>query len=121
MPVYEYECKNCGQRFDKIQPVTSEALTECVLCGKGPIRRVFQPVGVIFKGSGWYSTDNRNSNKSSQASGSGSGGESRPSAAGSDDGKSKSEKSDTSDKTDKSDKSENSGKSSAAASKSSDD
>lgn len=84
MPVYEYECKNCGQRFDKIQPITSDPLTECVLCGKGPIRRVFQPVGVIFKGSGWYSTDNRSSNKSggSSSSNSGSSSEAKPASGG---------------------------------------
>lgn len=64
MPVYEYECKQCGSRFDKMQPITAEPLSECVNCGQGPIRRVFQPVGVIFKGSGWYITDNRNSSKS---------------------------------------------------------
>jgi putative FmdB family regulatory protein len=64
MPVYEYECKQCGSRFEKMQPITAEPLSECVNCGQGPIRRVFQPVGVIFKGSGWYITDNRNSSKS---------------------------------------------------------
>ncbi len=64
MPVYEYECKNCGQRFEKIQPVTADPLSECMLCGQGPVRRVLHPVGVIFKGSGWYITDSRNSGKS---------------------------------------------------------
>lgn len=66
MPVYEYECKNCGQRFDKMQPITAEPLTECINCGEGPIKRVFQPVGVIFKGSGWYINDSR---KSTEAKG----------------------------------------------------
>ncbi|MEA2573428.1 MAG: hypothetical protein QOH93_726 [Chloroflexia bacterium] len=64
MPVYEYQCKNCGKRFEKIQPVTSDPLSVCELCGQGPIRRVLHPVGVIFKGSGWYVTDNRSSGKS---------------------------------------------------------
>jgi putative FmdB family regulatory protein len=59
MPIYEYECKECGQRFEKMQPVTAEPLTECINCGKGPVRRVFHPVGVIFKGSGWYINDSR--------------------------------------------------------------
>jgi len=63
MPVYEYECKQCGSRFEKMQPITAEPLSECVNCGQGPIRRVFQPVGVIFKGSGWYITDSRSSSK----------------------------------------------------------
>jgi|SRR5687767_10901178 len=59
MPLYEYECKSCGKRFEKIQPVTAPPLTECLECGSGPIRRIFHPVGVIFKGSGWYITDSR--------------------------------------------------------------
>ncbi|HVF99005.1 MAG TPA: FmdB family zinc ribbon protein [Chloroflexia bacterium] len=70
MPVYEYQCKNCGQRFEKIQPVMSDPLTECLLCGQGPIRRVLHPVGVIFKGSGWYVTDNRSSGRAGSSSGS---------------------------------------------------
>lgn len=63
MPIYEYECKGCGTRFDKMQPIHAEPLVVCLNCGEGPIRRVYQPVGVIFKGSGWYITDNRNSSK----------------------------------------------------------
>jgi putative FmdB family regulatory protein len=63
MPVYEYECKHCGSRFEKMQPVTAEPLSECIECGQGPLRRIFHPVGVIFKGSGWYVTDSRNSGK----------------------------------------------------------
>jgi putative FmdB family regulatory protein len=59
MPVYEYECRNCGTRFEKMQSITAEPLTECLNCGKGPVRRVLHPVGVIFKGSGWYITDSR--------------------------------------------------------------
>jgi putative FmdB family regulatory protein len=61
MPIYEYECKNCQTRFEKMQSITADPLTECVNCGSGPIRRVLHPVGVIFKGSGWYITDNRKS------------------------------------------------------------
>jgi putative FmdB family regulatory protein len=65
MPLYEYECNSCGKRFEKMQPVTAPALTECLECGSGPIRRVFHPVGVIFKGSGWYITDSRKSTSTS--------------------------------------------------------
>lgn len=71
MPIYEYECKNCNQRFEKLQSITAEPLTECVNCGGGPIRRVLHPVGIIFKGSGWYVTDNRKPG-SGESSGSGS-------------------------------------------------
>ncbi|MDQ6695776.1 MAG: hypothetical protein M3014_15430 [Chloroflexota bacterium] len=99
MPIYEYECKNCGQRFDKLQPVTSESLTECILCGKGPIRRVIQAVGVIFKGSGWYATDNRNANKPKASkesdSGKSSEGSSEPAAKPAEGSGEKSAKSDT--------------------------
>src|SRR5207249_6208034 len=59
MPIYEYECKNCGKRFEKMQSITAEPLTECLNCGGGPVRRVLHPVGVIFKGSGWYITDSK--------------------------------------------------------------
>jgi putative FmdB family regulatory protein len=64
MPFYEYECKNCGKRFEKMQSIMAEPLTECIHCGGGPIRRVLQPVGVIFKGSGWYITDSKKSSAS---------------------------------------------------------
>jgi len=67
MPIYEYECKSCGKRFEKVQPITAEPLTECVNCGKGPVRRVIHPAGVIFKGSGWYITDSRKSSSTSPA------------------------------------------------------
>ena len=65
MPVYEYECKDCGNRFEKMQPITADPLRECPVCGQEALRRVFQPVGVIFKGSGWYITDSRKNNSSS--------------------------------------------------------
>jgi putative FmdB family regulatory protein len=67
MPIYEYECKNCGKRFEKMQSITAEPLTECVNCGGGPVRRVLHPVGVIFKGSGWYVTDSRKTAPSGSA------------------------------------------------------
>jgi putative FmdB family regulatory protein len=58
MPIYEYECEQCGVRFEKLQRMTEESLTECPECS-GHIHRVMQPVGVIFKGSGFYVTDNK--------------------------------------------------------------
>ena len=67
MPLYEYECKSCGTRFEKMQPVTAPPVEECVECG-GPVRRVFHPVGIIFKGSGWYKTDSRKSNSAADTS-----------------------------------------------------
>lgn len=58
MPVYEYLCQACGLRFEKVQSFSATPLTECPSCG-GSVHRVIQPVGVIFKGSGFYVTDNR--------------------------------------------------------------
>src|SRR5689334_23977714 len=58
MPVYTYECENCGQRFDAKQSFSDEPLTICPTC-EGSIHRVIQPVGVVFKGSGFYVTDSR--------------------------------------------------------------
>jgi putative FmdB family regulatory protein len=58
MPVYTYECDNCGQRFEAKQSFKDEPLTECPNCG-GSLHRVIQPVGVVFKGSGFYVTDSR--------------------------------------------------------------
>ena len=69
MPIYEYECKECGNRFEKMQPITADPLKDCPDCGRSALRRVFQPVGVIFKGSGWYITDNRKSNNSGSKQG----------------------------------------------------
>src|SRR6476661_3626466 len=64
MPIYEYECRSCGKRFDRMQSFHDEPIRVCPDCG-GETRRVFQPVGVIFKGSGWYITDSRKSNSDS--------------------------------------------------------
>ncbi|MEA3334516.1 MAG: FmdB family zinc ribbon protein [Chloroflexota bacterium] len=58
MPIYEYQCESCNTRFDKMQRFSEDPLTECPMCG-GPVYRVIQPVGIIFKGSGFYVTDNR--------------------------------------------------------------
>jgi putative FmdB family regulatory protein len=58
MPIYEYECRACRQRFEKLQSINDEPIRVCLNCG-GETRRVLQPVGVIFKGSGWYITDSR--------------------------------------------------------------
>jgi putative FmdB family regulatory protein len=55
MPIYEYKCEN-GHVFDTIQKMSDDPLTECVECG-APVRKILQPVGISFKGSGFYSTD----------------------------------------------------------------
>ncbi len=58
MPIYEYECESCGLRFERVQHFSDEPLRTCPEC-EGPVHRVIQPVGIIFKGSGFYVTDNR--------------------------------------------------------------
>ncbi|HNS02048.1 MAG TPA: zinc ribbon domain-containing protein [Anaerolineae bacterium] len=58
MPVYEYECDNCSLRFEKVQRFSDEPVRICPNCGES-VHRVIQPVGIIFKGSGFYVTDNR--------------------------------------------------------------
>jgi putative FmdB family regulatory protein len=55
MPIYEYRCEN-GHTFEAMQRMTDEPLTTCEVCG-APVQRVFHPVAVHFKGSGFYTTD----------------------------------------------------------------
>jgi putative FmdB family regulatory protein len=57
MPLYEYECEACGQRFEMIQKFSDEPPAACRLCGKGPVRRLLSSPAIQFKGSGWYITD----------------------------------------------------------------
>ncbi|MBI5189610.1 MAG: hypothetical protein HZA22_02895 [Nitrospirae bacterium] len=56
MPIYEYECLSCGGRFDALQKLSDEPLTECRLC-KGAVRKLLGTPALQFKGSGWYITD----------------------------------------------------------------
>jgi putative FmdB family regulatory protein len=57
MPLYEYECKVCGVRFERRQHITDNPVKACPECG-GEVHRLIHPVGIIFKGSGFYVTDN---------------------------------------------------------------
>jgi putative FmdB family regulatory protein len=59
MPVYEYACTECGTRLEVRQNFTDDALTVCPECS-GRLRKLLSPVGVVFKGSGFYRTDSRN-------------------------------------------------------------
>jgi len=58
MPLYEYQCQTCGVRFERRQHMNDEPVKVCPECG-GEVRRLIQPVGIVFKGSGFYVTDNR--------------------------------------------------------------
>jgi putative FmdB family regulatory protein len=57
MPLYEYECDACGQRFEAIRKFSESDLDICSLCGKGPVRRLISSPAIQFKGTGWYITD----------------------------------------------------------------
>lgn len=62
MPTYSYVCTECDNRFDAVQAFTDDALTTCPQCS-GRLRKLFNSVGVVFKGSGFYRTDSRDSGK----------------------------------------------------------
>lgn len=64
MPTYEYLCKNCGDRFEKFQKFSAKPLKTHDVCG-GEVQKVFHASGVVFKGPGFYATDNRGSGRSS--------------------------------------------------------
>jgi putative FmdB family regulatory protein len=59
MPIYIYRCENCGVQFERQQKFSDPPLTRCPECEKKTLRKVYQPVGIVFKGSGFYSTDHR--------------------------------------------------------------
>ncbi len=102
MPIYEYRCTN-GHTFEVIQSMSDDPVEVCEECG-APVERVFHPVAVHFKGSGFYSTDYKSKSKSS----------------GDDGGSSSSDSSDSSSSESSSKKSESSGADKAASSSSSD-
>jgi putative FmdB family regulatory protein len=58
MPVYVYSCDTCGQMFEQRQSISAPPLVRCPECG-GRVYRVIQPVGIVFKGKGFYVTDHR--------------------------------------------------------------
>ena len=87
MPTYQYACTECGHAFEQFQSFSDEALTVCPECD-GRLRKVFNAVGVVFKGSGFYRTDSRTSGSSgsttsSSASSSSSSGDSSSTSSGS--------------------------------------
>ena len=66
LPIYEYECLESKHRFDRYQSFSEAAVTTCPECGS-TVRKVLQPVGLVFKGSGWYKTDSRNATAAGKA------------------------------------------------------
>lgn len=67
MPTYSYACTECDNRFDAVQAFSDDALTTCPKCS-GRLRKLFGKVGVVFKGSGFYRNDSRDTSKSSSTS-----------------------------------------------------
>ena len=69
MPTYQYACTECGHAFDQFQSFSEDSLTECPECS-GKLRKLFNAVGVVFKGSGFYRNDSRAAAGGSDSSGS---------------------------------------------------
>ncbi len=67
MPIYTYRCENCGVQFDQTQKFSDPPLSKCPECGKKTLQKVYQPVGIVFKGSGFYATDHRSPSGASRA------------------------------------------------------
>ena len=91
MPTYQYACTSCGEELEAVQKFSDEPLTECPACG-GRLRKVFSPVGVVFKGSGFYKTDSRGTGKKKSSD---SKSEDKPAASGSDSSTSSTPKTDS--------------------------
>jgi putative FmdB family regulatory protein len=86
VPTYQYACTECGDRSEVVQRFSDDPLTVCSACG-GKLRKIFSPVGIVFKGSGFYRTDSRNGTSSvsaaKESSANGSNGSSSESSSGS--------------------------------------
>jgi len=67
VPTYQYACRECGHAFEQFQSFSDDALSECPECA-GRLRKVFNAVGVVFKGSGFYRTDSRKPEKTESGS-----------------------------------------------------
>jgi putative FmdB family regulatory protein len=87
VPTYQYACTACGEQLEVVQKFSDDPLTECPAC-QGGLRKVFSAVGIVFKGSGFYRTDNRSSATASSGSGKSNGSDSSKSSSGADSGSS---------------------------------
>ena len=83
MPIYEYACTVCGERTEARQKFADPPLTECPICG-GALRKLYSPVGIVFKGTGFYATESRKGGRGDSGDGASS---SKESDRGSKDGK----------------------------------
>jgi len=91
VPTYQYSCTECGERIEAVQKFTDEPLQVCSACG-GKLRKVFSPVGIVFKGSGFYRNDSRSGSKDKALNGSGSSSEAKKDSGSADSGSSDSKK-----------------------------
>src|SRR4051794_1368971 len=82
MPTYQYACTSCGEALEVVQKFSDDPLTVCPAC-EGRLRKLFSPVGVVFKGSGFYKTDSRSRSSSGSSSASKSSSDSGSSGSGS--------------------------------------
>ena len=87
MPTYQYSCTECGERIEAVQKFTDEPLQVCSVCG-GKLRKVFSPVGIVFKGSGFYRNDSRSGTKDKALNGSGSSSDAKKDSGSADSGSS---------------------------------
>ncbi len=69
MPIYEYKCKSCGHKFDKIQKISDDPLTDCPDCGAPELVKLISAAGFRLKGTGWYETDFKNSGSKAKDTG----------------------------------------------------
>ena len=67
MPIYTYRCENCGIQFERNQKFSDAPLKICPECHKKALRKVYTPVGIVFKGSGFYVTDHRSSSSTTRS------------------------------------------------------
>ncbi|GEN22107.1 FmdB family zinc ribbon protein [Halomonas cupida] len=73
MPIYEYQCKACGHRLEKLQKISAAPLTDCPSCDASELNRLVSAAGFRLAGGGWYETDFKTSGKKNLAGDSGSG------------------------------------------------
>ena len=67
MPIYEYECKDCGHKMEALQKISDALLTDCPECSKGSLQKQISAAGFRLKGSGWYETDFKKGKKKNLA------------------------------------------------------
>ena len=118
MPTYQYSCTECGERIEAVQKFTDEPLQICSACG-GKLRKVFSPVGIVFKGSGFYRNDSRSGSKDKALNGSGSSSDAKKDGGSADSGSSDSKKTEKADSGSSSSSSSSSSKGSSSAGSSS--